>query len=85
MESEGSTFEGRDLHLDLDGPAGRRSSLEEALREAIRSGRLPADSRLPSTRALAADLGLARERSPTPMTNWRPKGGWWPGRAPAPG
>jgi GntR family transcriptional regulator/MocR family aminotransferase len=60
MESEGSTFGGRDLHLDLDGPAGRRSSLEEALREAIRSGRLPADSRLPSTRALAADLGLAR-------------------------
>ena len=56
MESEGSTFGGRDLHLDLDGPAGRRSALEEALREAIRSGRLPADSRLPSTRALAASL-----------------------------
>ncbi|HEY5251287.1 MAG TPA: PLP-dependent aminotransferase family protein, partial [Acidimicrobiales bacterium] len=60
MVSEGSTFEGRDLHLDLGGPTGRRSSLEEALREAIRSGRLPAQTRLPSTRALAADLGLAR-------------------------
>lgn len=60
MESEGSTFAGLDLHLDLDGPTGRRSSLEEALREAIRTGRLSAQTRLPSTRALAADLGLAR-------------------------
>src|ERR1700691_6009275 len=60
MVSERSTFEGRDLHLDLDGPGGRRSSLEEALRGAIRSGRLPTGTRLPSTRALAADLGLAR-------------------------
>jgi GntR family transcriptional regulator/MocR family aminotransferase len=60
MDFDWSTFGGRDLHLDLNGPAGRRSSLEEALREAIRSGRLATDSRLPSTRALAADLGLAR-------------------------
>jgi len=60
MESDRSTFGGRDLHLALDGPAGRRTSLEEALREAIRSGRLMAGTRLPSTRALAADLGLAR-------------------------
>jgi GntR family transcriptional regulator/MocR family aminotransferase len=41
-------------------PPGDGSSLEEALREAIRSGRLPAETRLPSTRALAVDLGLAR-------------------------
>ncbi len=60
MESDRSTFEGRDLHLDIGGPGGRRSSLEGALREAIRSGRLAARTRLPSTRALAADLGLAR-------------------------
>jgi GntR family transcriptional regulator / MocR family aminotransferase len=60
MVSERSTFEGRDLHLDVDGPGGRRSSLEEALRGAIRSGRLPTGTRLPSTRAFAADLGLAR-------------------------
>jgi GntR family transcriptional regulator/MocR family aminotransferase len=60
VESDQATFAGHDLHLDLDGPAGRRTSLEEALREAIRSGRLAAHSRLPSTRALAADLGLAR-------------------------
>jgi GntR family transcriptional regulator/MocR family aminotransferase len=60
MVSDWSTFAGRDLHLELAGPGGRRSSLEEALRGAIRSGRLPAGTRLPSTRALAADLGLAR-------------------------
>ncbi len=60
MESDRSTFGGRDLHLDIGGPGGRRSSLEAALREAIRSGRLAAPTRLPSTRALAADLGLAR-------------------------
>jgi GntR family transcriptional regulator / MocR family aminotransferase len=60
MDSEGSTFEGRDLHLDVGDGSGLRSALEQALREAIRSGRLAASSRLPSTRALAADLGVAR-------------------------
>jgi GntR family transcriptional regulator/MocR family aminotransferase len=60
MQFDWATFAGRDLHLDLDLKPGRRSSLEEALREAIRSGRLVADTRLPSTRFLAADLGLAR-------------------------
>ena len=60
MDSDQSTFASRDLHLVLDGRAGRRISLEEALREAIRSERLPARTRLPSTRALAADLGLSR-------------------------
>jgi GntR family transcriptional regulator/MocR family aminotransferase len=49
-----------DLHLDL-GPSGRgHRGLEEALRRAIRGGQLGPGSRLPSTRALAADLGLAR-------------------------
>jgi GntR family transcriptional regulator / MocR family aminotransferase len=38
----------------------RRRALEHSLRSAIRDGRLPAGSRLPSTRALAHDLGLAR-------------------------
>ena len=60
MHSDRSTSGGLDLHLDLGGPLGRRASLEQALRQAIRSGRLPGDSRLPSTRALAADLGLSR-------------------------
>ncbi|MFJ1708768.1 PLP-dependent aminotransferase family protein [Kitasatospora sp. NPDC088346] len=49
-----------DLHLDLDPAGGRRSAVENALREAVRSGRLAAGTLLPSTRGLAADLGLAR-------------------------
>lgn len=50
---------GLDLHLDLRGPL-RRRALEEALREAIAAGRLPAGTRLPSSRSLAGDLGVAR-------------------------
>ena len=56
-----------DLHLDL-GPSpdgGRlghrvRARLEAALRDAARTGRLAPGTRLPSSRALATDLGLAR-------------------------
>jgi GntR family transcriptional regulator/MocR family aminotransferase len=55
-----SSAAGVDLHLDLLPGEGRREGLERALREAIRSGRLAAESRLPATRALAAELGLAR-------------------------
>ena len=51
---------GVDLHLETGAGAGRRARLEGALREAIRAGRLVAGTRLPSTRALATDLGLAR-------------------------
>src|SRR4029079_11548079 len=48
--------------LDLALPAGvpRRRGLERALRHAIREGRLAAGARLPSTRALSGDLGVAR-------------------------
>jgi GntR family transcriptional regulator/MocR family aminotransferase len=51
-----------DLHLDLPGPHGSRvrGRLEQALRDAVRTGRLGPGTRLPSSRALAADLGLAR-------------------------
>jgi GntR family transcriptional regulator / MocR family aminotransferase len=50
---------GLDLHLDR--PGGRvRDSVMDAIRDAIRSGRLVSGSRLPSSRALAADLGVAR-------------------------
>ncbi len=48
-----------DLHVSLAGN-GRRSGLERAIRAAIRTGRLRPDERLPSTRALADDLGFAR-------------------------
>ena len=50
---------GLDLHLDL--PASRvRAGLETALRDAVRDGRLRPGVRLPPSRALAADLGIAR-------------------------
>jgi len=50
---------GIDLHLDLAGTRVR-SGLETALRDAVRTGRLGAGIRLPSSRDLAADLGIAR-------------------------
>jgi GntR family transcriptional regulator/MocR family aminotransferase len=58
-EAEGS---GVDLHLDLSVRRGSRVrlGLETALRDAVRTGRLGPRTRLPSSRALAADLGLAR-------------------------
>ncbi len=55
MEENWSTFR----ELLLPAKIGPRR-LERALREAIRSGHLPAGVRLPSTRDLAAQLGLAR-------------------------
>jgi GntR family transcriptional regulator/MocR family aminotransferase len=48
-----------DLHLELSG-SRVRLGLETALRDAVRTGRLGPGTRLPSSRALAADLGLAR-------------------------
>lgn len=50
---------GLDLHLDLSGTRVR-ARLENALRDAVRSGRLAAGVRLPSSRTLALDLGIAR-------------------------
>ncbi|MFF3616846.1 PLP-dependent aminotransferase family protein [Streptomyces sp. NPDC002580] len=50
---------GVDLHVEPAGPGVRRG-LTEALREAVRSGRLAPGTRLPSSRSLAADLGVAR-------------------------
>nr|WP_231117560.1 PLP-dependent aminotransferase family protein [Mycobacterium intracellulare] len=51
---------GVDLHLDLPPGRGRRAALEAALRQAIRGGRLAAGEALPSSRALATQLGVAR-------------------------
>ncbi|MET9906748.1 PLP-dependent aminotransferase family protein [Streptomyces sp. NPDC006476] len=50
---------GVDLHLEPTGPGVRRG-LTDALREAVRTGRLAPGTRLPSSRSLAADLGVAR-------------------------
>ncbi|MHB9848189.1 PLP-dependent aminotransferase family protein [Streptomyces krungchingensis] len=50
---------GTDLHLDLRGP-GLRAGLTDALRDAVRTGRLAPGTRLPPSRTLAADLGVSR-------------------------
>jgi GntR family transcriptional regulator / MocR family aminotransferase len=50
---------GLDLHLEPSG-SKVRAGLEAALRDAVQAGRLAAGARLPSSRALAADLGIAR-------------------------
>jgi GntR family transcriptional regulator/MocR family aminotransferase len=49
-----------DLHLAVDAAGGRRAGLERALRAAIAAGRLAPGAALPSTRALAAELGYSR-------------------------
>jgi GntR family transcriptional regulator/MocR family aminotransferase len=48
------------LAIDREGPTPLRAQLEGQLRDAIRSGRLAAGERLPSSRALATFLGLSR-------------------------
>ncbi|MEU1277772.1 PLP-dependent aminotransferase family protein [Streptomyces sp. NPDC005805] len=58
MTEQWATF-GADLHLELRGPR-LRTGLTDALREAVRGGRLAPGTRLPSSRTLAADLGIAR-------------------------
>ena len=50
---------GLDLHLDLGG-SRFRAGLEGAIRSDVRGGRLRPGIRLPSSRALARDLGLSR-------------------------
>ena len=59
MQGTWSTSAGLDLHLELPGTRPR-AALEGALRDAIRSGRLRPGTALPSSRALAQDLGIAR-------------------------
>jgi len=58
--AKGWTNSGLDLLLDLRGGAGRRVDVEAALRAAVRAGSVLPGSRLPSTRTLARDLGVAR-------------------------
>ncbi|MGI8880796.1 MAG: PLP-dependent aminotransferase family protein [Jatrophihabitans sp.] len=50
---------GSDLHVAITRP-GVRASLEQALRDAVQSGRLRPGTRLPSSRSLAADLDISR-------------------------
>ncbi|MFH7338026.1 PLP-dependent aminotransferase family protein [Streptomyces sp. KHY 26] len=51
---------GVDLHLEPAGAGGLRRGLTDALRDAVRTGRLAPGTRLPSSRTLAGDLGIAR-------------------------
>jgi GntR family transcriptional regulator / MocR family aminotransferase len=48
------------LPLDRESPQPLHRQLEQGLREAIRDGRLPAATGLPSSRAFAAQLGVSR-------------------------
>ena len=48
------------VELDRSRPRGLRAQVEDELKEAIRSGRLAPGTALPSSRALAADLGVTR-------------------------
>ncbi|HEY3865007.1 MAG TPA: PLP-dependent aminotransferase family protein [Solirubrobacteraceae bacterium] len=48
------------VELDRGGELPLHEQIERSLRGQIRSGRLPADTRLPSTRGLAGELGISR-------------------------
>jgi GntR family transcriptional regulator/MocR family aminotransferase len=62
MLPEGTTASGPELLVELRRESGRplRAQLEDGLRDAVRSGRLMAGAPLPSSRALARDLGVSR-------------------------
>jgi GntR family transcriptional regulator/MocR family aminotransferase len=59
MPESWAKLPGLDLYLELSGTRVR-TRLEAALRDAVRTGRLRPGTRLPSSRALAADLSIAR-------------------------
>src|SRR5256885_14697678 len=61
------------LNIGNDGESLHRS-LYNALRAAMLEGRLPAGSRLPSTRALASQLGVARGTVVLVFEQLRPEG-----------
>ena len=62
MTERWATRAGLDLFLTPDAAVGTRPrrALEDALRDAVRTGRLAPGTRVPSSRSLAADLGIAR-------------------------
>jgi GntR family transcriptional regulator/MocR family aminotransferase len=60
MAMSWTTGRGSDLHIAPAGGRGRRAALESALRDGIRTGRLRPGEVMPSSRALAAQLGVAR-------------------------
>lgn len=48
------------VELDREAEAPLHEQIERSIREGVRSGRLAAQSQLPSTRSLAAELGISR-------------------------
>jgi len=48
------------IEVDRGGELSLQEQIERSMREGIRSGRLPAGTRLPSTRGLASELGISR-------------------------
>lgn len=60
MTSMGTTSPEVLVELDRSQPRRLRAQVEDGLRDAIRCGRLAPGTALPSTRALAADLGVTR-------------------------
>src|ERR1700733_13516807 len=61
MASEREPVVGPGLLVELEGGGGTlHEQLERELREQVRSGRLQPGTRLPSSRALAAELGVSR-------------------------
>ncbi len=59
LAAESGTSYGPELLVRLRG-GRRRAQLEDRLRELVRDGTLAAGSRMPSSRALAGDLGVSR-------------------------
>ncbi|MEM9556195.1 MAG: PLP-dependent aminotransferase family protein [Acidobacteriota bacterium] len=68
----GPVFQGFELDPAASMPLHRQ--LHGLLRDALLSGALPAGSRLPSTRALAADLGLSRNTVTTAFDHLHDEG-----------
>ena len=60
MPAKGTTSPELLIELNRSKPRGLRAQVEDELRAAIRSGRLAPGTSLPSSRALAADLGVTR-------------------------
>jgi GntR family transcriptional regulator/MocR family aminotransferase len=62
MRESGTTAFGPELLVELRREPGRplRAQVEHGLREAVRNGRVVAGAPLPSSRALARDLGVSR-------------------------
>ena len=60
VRSNGPVSPGLLVELDRAGEVPLHEQLERSIREDVRAGRLAAGSRLPSSRSLAAELGISR-------------------------